>query len=283
MSTTTPGTTTSEIIITNLTIANTTIKHKSYVAEYTDGVYTYNVTFQGTRIAVNTIQNYCSGSCTIAINGFLIIGNVKRNRVYQESGDLWCCDLSWTSGSKTAPTSEPLTLYGDKSSQLEGGLLQNPLENHPNFKTNWKYYLCTTLTEGAIPSWWETANDTISPDPNYKWVETLAELPQTADANGKTWYELAAPTMPGVTHYDIATYIIRESVKCRSASTAGNIVCGKLNAITSPGEDFGIASAVGGEWKCDGANIRWDGKNWIADLTYTLSGDSSGWDERLYS
>ena len=260
----------------------TTIKYKSYIAEYSDGIHTFSVTFQGTRQEMEDIQERCSGECMLEIAGFEIIGNVKRNKVYQENGDIWCCDLSWTSNSSSVLTPDPLTEYGKKSSQLDGGLLQNPLENHADFRTNWKYYLVTTLTDGAIPSWWETATDVISPDPNYRWVETLAELPQTADANGKTWRELVAPTMPGVTHYDLATYIIHESVKYRSAKEAGNIVRGKLNRITSPLEDFGIAAEVGGEWKCDGAKARWDGKNWIADLTYTLSGDSTGWDKRLY-
>ena len=88
--------------------------------------------------------------------------------------------------------------------------------------------------------------------------------------------------MPGVTNYDLATYVIRESVKCRSAANAGSVVCGKLNKIIAPANDFGIANSVGGNWKCDGANVSYDGKNWIAHLTYTLSGDNKGWDERLY-
>lgn len=255
----------------------TTIKYKSYIAEYSDGIHTFSVTFQGTRQEMEEIQERCSGDCMLEIAGFEIIGNVKRNKVYQENGDIWCCDLSWTSNSSPVLTPDPLTEYGKKSSQLEGGLLSLPLESHPDYRTCWNHYLAAVSDITEKPAWYETATTPFTGDSNYRWIATLADLP--SDGSFK---KIADPQMPGVTNYDIATYVIRESVKCRTMNIAGNEVRGKLNRIVSPDYDFGIASKVGGNWKCDSANVSYDGKNWVAHLIYTLSGDEKGWDRRIY-
>ena len=70
-----------------------------------------------------------------------------------------------------------------------------------------------------------------------------------------------------------------DTAKFRSAKQAGQMVANALNRIGSPNNNFGIS---GGNWKCDDATVSWDGKRWLATLTWTRSGDESGWDTDLY-
>lgn len=79
--------------------------------------------------------------------------------------------------------------------------------------------------------------------------------------------------------YDVATYQVTESAKFPSPARAGKMIAGRLNKISSPDQTFGIA---GGNWKCDSASVSWNGKYWIATLSYTKSGDDKGWDADLY-
>lgn len=256
-----------------------TAKYKTFVIENNNGAITSTVTFQGTKEEMEALCQQYSGHTSVNIAGIDIFGNVKKARTYQEAGQLWCCEIVWgrADDNLSVIPIEPLSEYGKKSSQLTGGLLAVPIENHPDFLINWKYYLAAREHIDAIPDWWETADDMTISDPNYKWIESPSELSLEED-----WKIICPPTMPGVTHYDVATYVIRESVKCRSASHAGTFIRGMLNKIVSPVEDFGLQAACGGEWKCDGVEVSWDTRNWIASLTYTLSADEMGWDSRLY-
>ena len=254
-----------------------TLKHKGYTTENNNGSMTYKATFQGEQNEFDFLIGR-NGKFQADVAGVSIFGYIRRVYVYQEDGPLWNCDVTWgpyVTGGEIS--NEPLAEYGKKSAQLEGGLLSLPLESHPDYRTRWKYYLAAVSGITEIPAWHETATGTVTGDPNYRWFATPSDLPPDGS------YEIIAePEMPGVTNYDMATYVIRESVKCRTMSSAGNVVRGHLNRIISPDHDFGIASSVGGNWKCDGANVSYDGKNWIAHLTYTLSGDEKGWDRRIY-
>ena len=254
-----------------------TLKHKSYAVETNNGGVTYKATFQGEQNEFDFLIGF-TGKYQTDIAGVIINGYIKRVYVYQEEGPLWNCDVTWGPYVVNGEISgEPLAEYGKKSSQLEGGLLSIPLENHPDFVMCWKYYLAARKGVTDVPDWHETAKEANASDSDYRWVTNPMELPPDG-----SWHILKYPQMPGVTNYDMATYVIRESVKCRTMNIAGNEVRGKLNRIVSPDYDFGIASKVGGNWKCDSANVNYDGKNWVAHLTYTLSGDEKGWDKRLY-
>ena len=55
------------------------------------------------------------------------------------------------------------------------------------------------------------------------------------------------------------------------------MVAGKLNQIGRPEEDFGMTPS-GYNWKCDNATVSWNGKYWLATLTWTRSGNNKGWD-----
>ena len=111
----------------------------------------------------------------------------------------------------------------------------------------------------------------------YRWVKSLPEAP--VDKNG-FWHDLKAPIKPGQDSYEISTYSITETAKFRSARSAGRMVAGKLNQIGKPDEDFGLTPS-GYNWKCDNATVSWNGKYWLATLTWTRSGNNKGWDTDL--
>ena len=59
------------------------------------------------------------------------------------------------------------------------------------------------------------------------------------------------------------------------------MVAGKLNQLGKPDEDFGLTPS-GYNWKCDSAEISYNGKCWLATLTWTRSGNNKGWDPDIY-
>ena len=88
------------------------------------------------------------------------------------------------------------------------------------------------------------------------------------------------PTMPGVTHRDVSTYQITETIKCRTDKEAGRIVANKLNKIIDP--EYTTFDITGGDWKCESVTVSWRNKAWYATITYTRSGDDKGWNKKLY-
>jgi hypothetical protein len=108
---------------------------------------------------------------------------------------------------------------------------------------------------------------------NYIWAKVGEEH---SDARGK--WKCIPPTKPGVESIDYATYTITESARYANRNQAGKMCAKKLNKIGTPSEDFGL----GGSWKCDDATVSWTGEYWLATLTWTRAGGSSGWDEDLY-
>lgn len=261
------------------------LKHCSFSEELSGSSLVSKATFQGTQHEMANLMGLGQdGIVSVTIAGVQITGTIKSKRMYQEAGPFWNCDISWvpTASGEVRNDKKPLEEYGKKSCQLEGGLLSVPLENHPDYRTNWNHFLASDDPEATLPSWWEDETSENCDDDSFRWVKSRSELPFGIDSQGKKWRILADPQMKGVTNYDVGTYVIRESVKCTSAKAAGNFVRGKLNKIVRPSEDFGITAAEGGDWKCDSAHVSWESKDWVAHLTYTKSGDDQGWNKRLY-
>lgn len=202
--------------------------------------------------------------------------------VSQSEGSLWQCEIKYQNTLGNSNVSAPDDSYGKKSAQLTCGMLSMPLESHADYRVCWNYYLAAVTGVTAIPEWWETAKSAILADSQidrYKWVKSIGELPVGKDNNGNEWRILKEPLKPGVESYDVATYQVTESAKFPSPARAGKMIAGRLNKITKPDQTFGI---VGGNWKCDSASVSWNGKYWIATLSYTKSGDEKGWDTDLY-
>lgn len=250
-----------------------TVKYQSRVKERTVEGTSASLVYQGSYEEMQGVM------ASHAINECGESGRLKSIRVYQESPQVWNCELRYDADANGDYSNAPDTSYGKKSAQLKGSMLSMPLETHESYQTNWNHYLAAAPGVTGVPSWWGKATDTSLGDSDaqkYRWVKTPSECP--TDRKGM-WRTVRDPLMPGVESYDIATYSITESARFRTARAAGSMVAGSLNRIGRPAETFGIS---GGNWKCDDASVSWTGKYWLATLTWTRSGDSQGWNSRLY-
>ena len=211
-------------------------------------------------------------------------GDLKSSRVYQEGPTIWVCEKKYVTDLDGEPRDRPNSEYGKKSAQLSGSMLSLPIEGLAKYRKKWNYYLMAAPGVTAVPSWWDTATAqttelTGNDAQKYAWVKSLSEAP--VDKNGR-WHALKNPTKLGQESYELPTYSITETAKFRSARSAGRMVAGKLNQIGKPDEDFGMTPS-GYNWKCDNATVSWNGKYWLATLTWTRSGNNKGWDRDLYS
>ena len=206
-------------------------------------------------------------------------GDLKSSRVYQESPNIWVCEKKYVTDLDGEPRDKPNTEYGRKSAQLYGSMLSIPIERHPKYRRKWTHFLMAKPGVTAVPAWWdtataETAEMTESETQKYAWAKSLAEAP--VDSSGR-WKKLKSPLKPGQESYEISTYSITETAKFRSSRSAGRMVAGKLNQIGRPDEDFGMTPS-GYNWKCNNATVVWNGKYWLATLTWTRSENNKGWD-----
>ncbi len=206
-------------------------------------------------------------------------GWLRSIRVYQHDGADWECELKYEAPEEWTSISKPERKWGRRNCQLRGAMLSRPLESHPGYRTCWNHRLCAAPGVSTRPAWYESATDTAIPAADadrYCWCRTFAEPPH--DDSG-AWRVLAEAVKPGVESYDLAAYSVVETARFRSASAAGRMVGDVLNRIGTPANTFGI---TGGSWKCDDAEVSWNGSCWIARLSWTRSGDDAGWDADLY-
>ena len=248
------------------------IKYQSRTQERGENETVYTLVYQGKREAMEALQDeYPIGSRNDH-------GELVTNRLYQGDGPIWCVELKWRASWDGDSVEPPAKAWGAKSATLQGSMLSMPLESKKGYLACWNHYLAGA--PGAeLPMWWDTATDTVLDDAQakkYAWIKSVGETPVV---DGVKWHILAQPEKPGVEGYDIAVYSVTETAKFRSAKQAGQMVANVLNKIGSPNNNFGIS---GGNWKCDDATVSWDGKRWLATLTWTRSGDESGWDTDLY-
>ncbi len=249
------------------------IKFASRVVEKTATGITTTIVWTGTK------EEMVAKSTDQAVGSATGDGMLKSARVYQESPLIWCCERKYIAD-ENGEAKEMDTVYGKKSAQLKGSMLSLPLECHKNYLTRWNHYLVAAPGTDAVPSWWETATDAVlsnADSQKYAWIKSLGETP--VDKNGR-WHCLKDPKKPGTDSYDMAVYSVTETARFRTARAAGKMVANTLNRIDEPNEAFGIS---GGDWKCDDASVSYDGEDWFATLTWTLSGNSKGWDKELYS
>lgn len=209
-------------------------------------------------------------------------GNLVSAALDQISPEIWqLTTLYRLSADGTEVVSPPPSQYGKKSCRLSGSMLSLPLskESAPKYRTNWDHYLAA-VPGAPLPAFWDTATDAVITDAEnakkYAWIKTPDACPTV---KGERWTILKEPVKKGVTSKDVATYSISELVKCRSESAAGKLVANTLNQTGRPATTFSIS---GGNWKCDDAQVYWDGKAWVAALTWTKSGGNKPWDPDMY-
>ena len=202
-------------------------------------------------------------------------GRLKSLKLRFLEDTVWECELVYELSSDGSSAEAPNNSWGVKSCRLRGGMLSRPLEAHPDYRTKWNHWLFARSGVTALPLWHATAIDTAIPAADrddYMWVKHL----YSAD-NG--FAVLAVPTKPGVDSFDVAVYTVTETARFRTPAAAGAMVAAKLNRIGAPTETFGNSN---GNWKCDDAEVSWNGKYWLAKLTWTRSADDDGWDADLY-
>ena len=251
------------------------LKHCGKRKEWTREGVSVTYSYEGTEAEIDTL-----------LAGHVIgegseDGTLAAKSKGQVGGSIWGAELRYEiSGDGGGSATPPSNAWGSKSATLRGSMLSMPLQNHPSYRAKWDHYLAAAPGVAAtIPAWWDTATTVLlsgTAEKNYRWISDISDRPTTG---GAQWQILKAPTKPGTSSYEVATYSITETAKYKTASAAGSAVAGKLNRIGSPSEKFGI---TGGNWKCDDASVQYDGKRWLATTTWTRSGDNRGWDAELY-
>ena len=217
---------------------------------------------------------------SLEINGRTDLGFLKSLRLRQESPNLWCCECRYESDRDGGYANAPDTAYGKKSATLHGSVRTLPLAGHPAYRMRWDHQLIAAPGVSAVPSWWSTATtEAIASESdrlNYRWQKPGDTPIRTAAGS---WSILKTPTKPGTESFDWATYTITERARFRSDRAAGRMIAGKLNQIGKPVTTFGI---TGGNWKCGDAGVSWNGRCWVATLSWSRSSGDDGWDADLY-
>lgn len=237
-----------------------------------------------TEVRDGSRDNLYSYAASLQVNKTVLDGRklVSKDLQHRE-GAFWRLTLQYLEADGT--TQPDGTEYGKKTAKLSMRNISLPLETLVNYRANWNHYLISTTN--VVPSWWESAEDTIltvARSKEYKWVKSGESLPAPTYSGGKAveWRILEEPTKPGVESVDFAVYVITLTSKHSSASKAGSSVANKANVIVSspPGGNMGVS---GGDWKCCGAEVSFDGKFWVAVETYERSATDAGWDRDLYT
>ena len=249
------------------------VKYQSRVLEYTPDGRTFTLTYFGSQADMESRQEEEVPAAELPRDNKW---RLRSSRVSQESPEIWICEFQYTTGEDGNYVEPPSPAWGKKSATLSGSMLSLPLESAAEYRTCWNYYLCAA-PGNTTPSWWEKATDCILSPADAKkfaWIKTVSEVP-TVD--GVRWVILKKPKFPGVESIDKAVYSVTETARHRSAKSAGRDVQNKLNNIAKPDNDFEIKD---GDWKCDDAQVFWNGKYWLATLTWTNS--PTGWNKEMY-
>ncbi len=249
-------------------------RYHGYSAEYTADGRKSTFVYHGTRDEMETL------AARHQVDEYNDDGRLEEIRIGQAEGSVWECELRYDVSMDWQSVARPPTQWGVKSAQLHGSMRSMPLESHPNYRANWNHYLAAAPGISVVPQWWNSATDTlldIETQKSYCWCRSYSERPGTPEG---LWNILRRPRKPGVSSYDVASYSITETARFRSHTTAGKMAANALNRIGTPCTVFGIS---GGNWKCDDAEVSWNGRFWLARLNWSHSCSESGWDSDLYS
>ena len=258
------------------------VKEKSRTSERSENGYVRKQALQGTLAECQAYQAAHAPGEYLAD-----FGRLASSTISQLGGPLGQIELRYTteSGSGTAAgATPPDTSFGVFSATLDASMISNPLEAHPNYRTNWNYYLAArddVPVSTTLPVFYGTATSPVligDIAPLYRWMKEPSELPIGPDAEGHTW-RMLAKRQKSADQFDVAMYTQTETAKFATFPLACAAIAAKINRIaSSPGVANGL---TGGNWKCDRATVRYSGA-WLASLTWTMSYDTSGWDTDFY-
>lgn len=288
------------------------VKYKS--REYdksTDSTKTV-VTYQGSR---ELCEEYMSSHSPGSVDPEL--GSLDSMKMTQDEGPFWNVTVTWLIDRQGGTSHASHTGTGPETSTLSMNMLGLPLETRPNYARIWNYNLYSTVkyskansTQKGIGGWIKQYavgfNQDGSPkeaieqeniytpnlegEPDYYtthiffcWAKSYADCP-TLDDPSQTWYKWYGMTKEGIEYYNYPVYTLTERSLHYTRNSAGWIMSKKAGKITRPEYgDFGVTRLLSGDWLCEGGDISYDGRYWIASRTYTHSPDSEkGWDKDLY-
>ena len=248
-----------------------------------------------------------------------VYGNLESMRMSQDAGPIWNIDFVFTTeinwlGISTAKGST----YGKTSSELQARVMSMALEEHPFYQKCWNcavwsnnpdvlfimtesqlktfytYWIRSDAKQDYVTTFYGMTGDSTTDKNREDDFGGLIEFGSSGDRPpttllpkkaGKTqnWYKVLECTKPGVEYYEAPTYELTETSKASSKNKAAWAVSQKLGKISEPQEgDFGIKKLLKGNWLCEGASTRFDGKYWLTTMTFLHSPEESGWDTDLY-
>lgn len=238
-----------------------------------------------TEIREGSRDNLYAYMDSLEVNNTVLDGRkLVRTDLSQKEGSIWRLTLQYLAAEGTYDKDG--TEYGKKTQRLTMRNIQLPLKVLKKYRTCWDHFLISCALSPSVPSWWESAENTYLAEAQaklYRWVKSSESLPEVSYINGKPapWYILKEPEKPGVETVDWAVYVITLTSKHSSAAKAGSVAADRANVIVSS-PPYGNMGISGGDWKCCGAEVGFDGKFWTCTETYERSATDDGWDQDLY-
>lgn len=162
---------------------------------------------------------------------------------------------------------------GDTECEPSTNVLEKPLESSPNYRAKWNWDLYAATEALPVPAWWDTATDTDDDivsggaSSGYLWAKSYP---------GEGWYKIKTRTKPGQEVFYVPSFTVVERTYYRKKTDA-QAVLQTVATKVEPVEKFGYTT---GEWLVLLADLFFDGKFWVATVTYQHADE---WDSDLYS
>ena len=245
-------------------------------------------------------------------------GRLDSINIQQGDGPFFTATLTYTQ----PLSSQIIINIGDDNTEatmnsLTVKMLSLPLEKNKNYAYTWNHMLIGLSGYGPTDALWhdisgilsgisrQTAIDYYNNNSDcMRWINDISQLP--TDPEKRTvppenegdeptvenfkWYIMYDKTKPGVEYYQIPTYEITEYTKHNGRNNAAWAAAQRSGKLKFPTYgDFGLTNYYYGTppascyyWLCQGGDIHYDGKYWVAQCTYIWSPEPTGWDTALY-
>lgn len=261
------------------------IKHQSEGIVKTANGMGKKLTYYGTRAEV---EEYISDT---RVGNIDIVPGYVLETIEAKStpgGAIWEVDLSFNQP-LDAQGSPIIPAAGPTEHMLNTRMISIPLESLTAtywtnlgyaYRTSWNYALAA-LGSNTRPSWYLSATTLVIPPADrekYAWLSNENDVANMPSKNSQYWGILEPKTKPGVDAFYFPVYEITEIGKHKTQQDAGWVAALTAGKVFTPRlYNFGI---TGGNWLSMGGSVQYDGKNWVATVTYQHS--PSGWDPDLY-
>ena len=173
-------------------------------------------------------------------------------------------------GGQSFNSSQPDRRNGTIIYTMSSSILEKDIEQHPDFKTIWKYNLAKKKgTSETAPSDYTTTASTELDKQDWKWVEEVDSLPEG-------WIIYAQKTKKNVKSYPVPSVSVHKKQYYTSKTSAAS-AASTVGSISTPGETFGLGST--NNWLVTSANVYYEDKFWVAELDYQYA---DSWDTDIY-